>query len=140
MFLFYREATRSDYDYVTVQYGGGCSSQVGKYGGEQLLTLGPYCYNDKTVAHEFIHAFGFWHEHNRPDRDQYVQILEQNIEFNQDHNFAKRRNSLTFGLPYDGLSVMHYQSNFFSIGRNEKTIISKVNHFNFVTLHIFKCG
>ena len=68
MFLFYREATRSDYDYVTVQYGGGCSSQVGKYGGEQLLTLGPYCYNDKTVAHEFIHAFGFWHEQNRPDR------------------------------------------------------------------------
>ena len=39
-FFCYREATRNDYDYVTVQYGGGCSSQVGKYGGEQILTLG----------------------------------------------------------------------------------------------------
>ena len=50
-------------------------------------------------------------------------------EFGSEHNFVKRKNSLTFGLPYDGLSVMHYQSYFFSVNKTDpskQTIISKV--------------
>ena len=29
------------------------------------------------------------HEQNRPDRDDYVEVLEENIKPNQTHNFAK---------------------------------------------------
>jgi len=40
-------------------------------------------------------------------------------------NFKKERNGLTFGIPYDGLSIMHYFSTAFSNGRC-KTITSKI--------------
>ena len=42
---------------------------------------------------------------------------------------AKQRNSLTFGLPYDGLSIMHYESNFFSIDEYKKSIFFIVISF-----------
>lgn len=48
-------------------------------GGSQELSLDDECVNLKTVKHELMHAMGFWHEHQRSDRDEHVLIHVDNI-------------------------------------------------------------
>ena len=67
--------------------------------------------------HEFMHAFGFTHEHERPDRDDYVTINKHNIiSYKHYSQFGKERSGSynTFGVRYDGLSIMHYSATEFS--------------------------
>ena len=71
-------------NYVKIYKGSGCSSQVGMNGGEQGISLvgtvgTAGCWHQHPIVHEFIHAFGFYHEHMRPDRDDYVEIIWENI-------------------------------------------------------------
>ena len=86
------------------------------------------CWSEDTVVHEFIHAFGFHHEQVRPDRDNYVEIIYENIPEYLWHNFNLFTGSNTFGVQYDGYSVMHYSSKAFSnyAYGNGNTIESKV--------------
>ena len=90
-----------------------------------FIIVGWGCWSEDTVVHEFIHAFGFHHEQVRPDRDNYVEIIYANILDDKKHNFNIFTGSETFGVEYDGKSVMHYKSNTFSNG-NGNTIESKV--------------
>ncbi|XP_075719694.1 low choriolytic enzyme-like [Rhinoderma darwinii] len=70
----------NEQDYISIETGGGCWSYVGKVGGRQILSLDmPSCIKYTLVPHEFMHALGFFHEHTRPDRDQYIDVLWQNI-------------------------------------------------------------
>jgi hypothetical protein len=67
--------------------GSGCYSNVGKnmeFGSQDLSlkkrsSSGSCMYKD-IVAHELLHALGFWHEQSRPDRDLYVTIQYENID------------------------------------------------------------
>ena len=57
-----------------------CWSAVGKWGGKQHLSLYVYgCIYVGTAIHELMHAVGFYHEHNRNDRDNYVTIHFENV-------------------------------------------------------------
>ena len=95
-----------------------------------FIIAGGGCWFEKIVVHEFIHAFGFDHEQVRPDRDNYVEIIFENIPQDKVSNFNLFTGSLTFGVDYDGYSVMHYTSNSFSNNSygNGNTIESKVLH------------
>ena len=93
-----------------------------------LVIIGGGCWWEDTVVHEFIHAFGFHHEQVRPDRDNYVEIIYENIPEDKVGNFNLFTGSYTYGVQYDGFSVMHYGSKAFSnysFG-NGNTIESKV--------------
>ena len=94
-----------------------------------FIIAGFGCWFEDTVVHEFIHAFGFHHEQVRPDRDNYVEIIYENIPGDKVHNFNLFTGSHTYGVQYDGFSVMHYSSTAFSnfsFG-NGNTIESKVS-------------
>ena len=87
-------------------YQGG----IGKY---QDLSLASSCWLDPgTIEHEFLHALGAFHTQNRFDRDNYVEIVWQNVQGGEvNTNFWKHTpfEFNYFGLPYDYLSVMHYR-------------------------------
>ena len=40
-----------------------------------------------VIQHEIMHAIGFYHEHNRPDRDNYITVVEANVQEGKENNF-----------------------------------------------------
>ena len=60
---------------------------MGRKGGKQTLSLKPpddkkcHCLCDVgRTLHEMMHALGFYHEHSRTDRDNYIKIVEENVK------------------------------------------------------------
>lgn len=124
-----------DKDYLHFQNSKarpGCWSYIGKRGGEQILSLRPpdekscHCLcNVGRVLHEMMHALGFYHEHTRPDRDNYIEIIEENVKRGKNKNFQKKTlDTTTVDFDYDYNSIMHYGPLFFSKDkRSKKTTI-----------------
>ena len=95
---------------------------------KNLLRIPPvYCLLCR-ILHELMHASGFWHEQSRSDRDEYVDIILDNIEEGKDHNFDKQRQANMVG-DYDFCSIMHYGLYAFS-KNGRRTIVPKHNNFN----------
>ncbi|XP_065648482.1 tolloid-like protein 2 isoform X3 [Hydra vulgaris] len=113
-------------DFVEFAAGIGCNSDVGKIGGKQIVSLGEGCMFKSVVMHEIGHVVGFWHEQNRPDRDDYVFIKTENIKegiYKEAFvKFSHQINSLK--VEYDYYSIMHYGMKAFS-KNNLPTILPK---------------
>ncbi|CAG0920796.1 unnamed protein product [Notodromas monacha] len=105
-----------------------CASVVGKQNGGQLVCLDKGCLSCLGhPVHELMHAAGFWHEQSRPDRNQHIKIMWDNIRPGEEHNFKmhdpKEINLLN--SEYDIGSVMHYGPYFFARDPSKKTIVNK---------------
>ena len=76
------------------------------------IIFSPTTNQNASIAHEVGHAIGFWHEHTRPDRDDYVEILLGNVKKAKSYNFDKRTwgEIINLDVPYDYGSDMHYGS------------------------------
>ena len=107
-------------DFVTFKVTGFNLSPIGRRGGEQIIQLVSNA-QVGSIIHEMGHAIGLWHEQCRPDRDDHVKILWENVEPKIDRGVDVNRSQFamtgtegqTYG-DYDPSSVMHYGSYAFS--------------------------
>lgn len=120
-----------------VVYTISCASLLGRTGDKQVLSLQRYgCVSQGIIQHETLHALGFYHEHTRSDRDQYIKINWDNINprrsrcrlwlidsnwynlilidfifffLQPDFTFNfKKQDTNNLNTPYDYSSIMHY--------------------------------
>jgi len=97
-------------------------------GMQELNLQDPGCVYYGTIIHELIHGLGFYHEQMRPDRDNYITVNYQNVEFGQEPQFDKTEPNIisVYNLTYQGASIMHYGSYAFS-SNGQPTMVSKTN-------------
>ncbi|XP_015914985.1 astacin-like metalloprotease toxin 5 [Parasteatoda tepidariorum] len=103
-------------NYIQLYSGRGCFGPVGMTNwGQQLLSIGPGCLYKGVIIHELGHAIGFFHEHNRSDRDKYIKVHWENIKSGMAPQFTKlnpHENLIFNEFDYD--SIMIYGNTAFS--------------------------
>jgi PKD repeat protein len=121
-------------DYVTFQNSTGCSSEIGRIGGQQFINLkvddGVSFCSTGNATHEILHALGMYHEQTRCDRDAFVMIDYAEVESGKEGNFYKAGSGSEGGAcsgafdigTYDFGSIMHYAVDAFAIGSNPTII------------------
>ncbi|CAL1291217.1 unnamed protein product [Larinioides sclopetarius] len=113
-------------DYVKIFYGKGCNSHVGRGGGKQVVSLGKGCHEIGTIVHELGHVLGFYHEHSRSDRDDYISVHLENVQKGMESNFEKLSPSQNILLsPFDYDSIMIYGNEAFSKDGKSHTLDAK---------------
>lgn len=96
----------ADADYLFIQDSTANNSFVGRQGGSQVVNI--FNWNVRFImVHEFMHALGFWHEQQRSDRDQFVQVNLAAVQPGYADQFTPVASATPFGA-YDFDSVMHY--------------------------------
>jgi hypothetical protein len=104
-------------NYLSFEKGNqNCYSYVGMRGGKQKVSLSTRC-GVGEILHELIHALGFFHEQNREDRDQYLEVHFYNIDEKFHPQFKKIPNSWQhlFNTDFDFQSIMLYPPTAFSM-------------------------
>lgn len=113
-------------DHVEFVADDYCSSRRGRIGGHQKITLSPDC-SAGVVLHEIGHAVGLAHEHNRPDRDRYLErICLENVYPEALAYFQPRPDDGAELGEYDFGSIMHYSQMAFSRNRG-RTIVPRMD-------------
>ncbi len=100
-------------NYILLKTSTGNNSFVGMIGGEQIINMFNWSF-ETIIAHEIGHALGLKHEHQRPDRDSFVNILTSNITPGREGNFTIAAGGVTY-TAYDFASAMHYGRTAFAI-------------------------
>ncbi len=100
-------------DYISFEQQTGCWSWVGRQGGKQVISLDTGCGLGAAI-HEIGHALGLWHEQSRSDRDQFIEIVAENIIPGRESQFDKHIQDGTDLGTYDFSSIMHYPETAFS--------------------------
>ncbi|XP_075210129.1 hatching enzyme 1.2-like [Lycorma delicatula] len=125
-----RQCDEEVYILINKMAGRGCFALIGhrpQYSPMLVNLQAPECLlYSGTIQHELLHVIGLFHEQARADRDEYVEIVWDNVE--EDHYFdfskAPPGYTTTYNVPYNLYSIMHYPNIAFS-KNGQPTIISK---------------
>jgi len=110
-----------------------CYAPVGHYFGSNDILIEGCGGGVGITLHEILHSLGFMHEFVRPDRDQYLEILWNNIRAPDRHLYTKvpAWEYQAFGT-YDFDSVMNYRPSNKMRARNDpdgsKTARMRIAH------------
>ncbi|XP_075719675.1 astacin-like metalloendopeptidase [Rhinoderma darwinii] len=111
--------------YISIESGSSCWSYVGKIGGKQIVSLSmSKCISQGLIQHELVHTLGFYHEHTRKDRDNYIDISWENIA-KSDYSAFNHDKGDVQNLPYDYNSIMHYSMYAFSNVSGRPSMVPK---------------
>jgi hypothetical protein len=104
-----------------------CYSYLGRVGGQQPIMLSDPC-RTQEILHELLHALGLIHEHSRMDRDNYVDVVWENIDERYKVQFSMVPEKLmerVKGTAFDFQSIMLYAPNAFAASPELLTLKSK---------------
>ncbi|XP_046633963.1 hatching enzyme 1.2-like isoform X2 [Daphnia pulicaria] len=133
---FVPQTTETDYIFFTEHLiSGTCWAgkweeqqlEIGRLGGVQYVSLIVAKDCLQYVMHEIMHGIGFWHEQQREDRDQYVNVFYENLNADV-HEVSYGIRSTATGLaknlntPYDYNSITHYHKEAFQIDKSKPTM------------------
>ena len=107
--ITFKQRTNEE-NYIEFKYikDAGCYSYVGMIGGKQLIVIDTWG-KAGAVAHEIGHSIGLYHEHAKRDRDDYIEVKDDNIKWGKKHNFKIHKESIgTIGFDFN--SLMLYSS------------------------------
>ena len=62
-----------DYVQIMKRPDKPCASNVGHSEGVQIWSINQQCLDYREIMHHLFHILGFAHEHNRPDREDYIE-------------------------------------------------------------------
>jgi hypothetical protein len=108
------------YAYQIIKTGNSTewSSTIGENNSQYFMYFGSGSSEEQYghCLHELGHCLGLLHEHQRPDRDQYVTIYYKNIWPEYVFNYETENNELIreSDYAYDYGSIMHYPEYGFS--------------------------
>lgn len=131
--------------FVWLPDGQGCRSALGKAPGYtlnldesylrdqpatwQIISLESTCGGNTaaTVQHEVLHALGVSHEHNRPDRDQYLNYYASNAQMTSPFEKLTDEVWLDSGSQFEVESIMTYCSGCMSINSATNPVLTLKN-------------
>ncbi len=107
--------------------------KIVKYDGDFLGASVYYGYTDnpvillsvvenKQILHELGHIIGLMHEHQRPDRDNYISVRWDNIPLEDRTQFMYMEPDtyVYYEYPYDYNSIMHYDDPYYIDGHGHQ--------------------
>ncbi len=87
-----------------------CQGSYGRQGGQQTVMLHSSCHVGRVI-HELGHVLNMFHEHQRCDRDQYVEALFQGSAYDRVCDGASDL------FDYNESSIMHYDDTINGVAR-----------------------
>ncbi|HEV8541558.1 MAG TPA: M12 family metallopeptidase [Verrucomicrobiae bacterium] len=113
---FIQRTTESEYIYFTGKTDAGNNTTFNGFrrGMRVDINITAFWWRQGAwmPAHELGHVLGFFHEHQRWDRDRYVTIHYENIKPGReaDYDWVPKANWIVNTPIYDYWSIMHYRT------------------------------